>query len=141
MGTRRNSSNSNMSLNGKYQLDTSENYDVWLTAVGVPEDKMKMMCAAKPKMEISVNGDQLTANITIGEESFTSSITSGQESKAALPGGLEFQVNLTIAGSVAKGTFVFLGKSGDATLTFTDEGFTQVATVEGVTMKRIYKRQ
>jgi len=130
-----------MSINGTFVLDSSDNYDVWLLAVGVPEEKMKQMVAAKPKMEISVSGDQLSANITIGEESFSSTITSGKESKAALPGGLEFTVNLAIADNVAKGTFIFLGKSGDAELVFTDEGFTQTVTAEGVTMKRIYKRQ
>merc|ERR1712215_622145 len=110
-------------LNGTFVLESMENYDVWLTAVGVPEDKMKLMCLAKPKMDITANGDQLSANITIGEESFTSSITSGQESKALLPGGLEFLVNLTITDNVAKGTFTFLGKSGTAELVFSDAGF------------------
>merc|ERR1711942_91503 len=97
-----NSSSNTMSINGTFVLESMDNYDVWLLAVGVPEDKMKMMVAAKPKMEISVTGDQLSANITIGEESFSSTITSGKESKAAIPGRLEFTVNLAIADNVAK---------------------------------------
>merc|ERR1739842_238409 len=88
---------STWAIAGTYLLDTNENYDAWLTAVGMPEENMKRMVAAKPTMEISVNGGELTVNTKAGDKSFSNTITSGKESKATLPGGVEYTVTLTAA--------------------------------------------
>merc|ERR1712212_894470 len=102
---------------------------------------MKRMVAAKPTMEISVNGGELTVNTKAGDKSFTNTITSGKESKATLPGGIEYSITLTASGSTAKGTFNFLGVPGTVVCAFTDAGFTQTVNASSVTAVRVYKRQ
>merc|ERR1712142_90735 len=130
-----------MSIAGTYLLDSNDNYDKWLTAVGMPEENMKRMVAAKPTLEITVSGDEITVNTKAGDKSFSNTITNGKESKATLPGGVEYSITLTASGDTAKGTFNFLGKPGTVVCAFTDAGFTQTVNASGVTAVRVYKRQ
>merc|ERR1712243_82933 len=130
-----------MSIAGTYVLESNDNYDAWLTAVGMPEENRKRMVGAKPTIKLSVAGDQITVETSAGDKSFSNTITSGKESKATLPGGVDYTVCLTASGSEVKGTFNFLGKPGNAECVFTAAGFTQTVTAAGVTAKRTYKRQ
>ncbi|CAL4062203.1 unnamed protein product [Meganyctiphanes norvegica] len=130
-----------MSIAGTYVLESNSNYDAWLSAVGMPEENMKRMVAAKPIMEVAVSGSTVTVTTKANDKEFTNTITSGKESKASLPGGIDYSVNLTVSGSTIKGTFNFLGKPGNAELVFTAAGFSQTVTAAGVTAKRVYKRQ
>merc|ERR1712142_462502 len=128
-------------ITGTYLHESNDNYEAWLTAMGMPEEQRTLMMASKPTMEMALNGDQVTANIKSGDQSISNVLTSGKESSATLPGGIEIKVVLTATENTLKGTFDIMGKKGEADCVFNAEGFTQTVTSEGVTCKRIYKRQ
>ncbi|XP_068222486.1 fatty acid-binding protein, intestinal-like [Palaemon carinicauda] len=130
-----------MSLTGTYAFESNENYAEWLAAVGIPADSAAKMAAAKPSLEVNHSGDTVTVKTIAGDKNFTNTINLGKDSKATLPGGVEYTVNLTLSGNNLKGSYNFLGKSGDASVEVTGTGLVQKMTCNGITSKRTYKRQ
>ncbi|XP_064081467.1 fatty acid-binding protein 2, liver-like [Macrobrachium nipponense] len=130
-----------MSLNGTFVLESNENYSEWLSAIGIPADNAARMAAAKPTLEVSQSGDNVTIKTIAGDKTFTNTIALGKDSKATLPGGVEYSVNMTLSGSSLKGTYSFMGKSGEASVEISGSSLVQKMTCGGVTAKRTYKRQ
>ncbi|XP_042204835.1 fatty acid-binding protein, liver-like [Homarus americanus] len=130
-----------MAVAGTYLLSSNVQYSEWLSSLGIPADSVAKMVAAKPKVEITQSGNDLVVKTTVGEKNFTNTITVGKESKATLPGGVEYTMNLTLTGSTLKGTWSMGGKSGDASVKFTASGATQSMTLGDITAKRVYTRQ
>ncbi|TOF85603.1 hypothetical protein CGJ15_25850, partial [Vibrio parahaemolyticus] len=130
-----------MSIAGTYVHSSNELYSEWLTALGVPADSLAKLVAAKPTLEVSQSGNQIVVKTTAGDKNFTNTIKLGEDSKAELPGGIEYTVNMTKSGSSLEGTWTMGGKTGKATVTFTDSGVTQTMALGDVTAKRVYTRQ
>ncbi|KAK8378775.1 hypothetical protein O3P69_009473 [Scylla paramamosain] len=130
-----------MSIAGKYVLSSNENYGEWLAAVGIPADRIARLEQAKPQLEVSQNGNDLMVKTIAGDKDFTNTITLGKDSKAGLPGGIEYTLNMNLSGSTLTGTFNMAGKTGNATVEFTAAGITQTMTCCGKTAKRVYTRQ
>ncbi|KAK3879741.1 hypothetical protein Pcinc_015727 [Petrolisthes cinctipes] len=129
-----------MSVSGSYTLATNDKYSEWLSQVGLPADSIAKLVAAKPILEISHNGNTATVKTIAGDKNFTNTITLGQDSKASLPGGIEYTLNMNLSGSTLSGTYNFGGKTGTASVEFTASGANQTMTLGGVTAKRVYTR-
>uniref|UniRef100_A0A2P2IE43 Fatty acid binding protein 10 n=1 Tax=Hirondellea gigas TaxID=1518452 RepID=A0A2P2IE43_9CRUS len=130
-----------MSVAGKYVFESNENYSEWLTGVGIPADVAAKMAAAKPTLEVSQSCNDVSIKTVAGDKNFTNTITLGKDSKTTLPGGIEYTVNMTLSGTTLKGTYNFLGKSGEASVEISAAGLVQKMTLGDVTAKRTYKRQ
>merc|ERR1712035_234323 len=118
-----------MSISGKYVHTSNENYGEWLTAMGIPAEHIAKLEAAKPQLEITHSGDQVIVKTIAGDKNFSNTITLGQDSKASLPNGLEYSINMTRSGSTLSGTYCMAGKSGNASIEFTAAGATQIMSV------------
>ncbi|XP_045607490.1 fatty acid binding protein 1-B.1 [Procambarus clarkii] len=130
-----------MSVAGTYVLTSNENYLEWLTALGVPAERVTRMVAVKPKVVVSVTGSEVVVKTEAGDKSFTNTINLGKDSKAELPGGIEYVVNLSLSGSKLEGTWNLGDKSGTALVEFTASGATQTVVLGDITAKRVYSRQ
>jgi len=130
-----------MSIAGTYEYASHENYSEWLSAVGVPAENVARMVAAKPVLEVTHAGDVVTIKTIAGDKNFTNTLNLGKDSKATLPGGIEYTVNLALSGSTMKGKWSMGGKSGDASVEVTPAGLTQSMSIGGVTAKRVYSRK
>ncbi|XP_071549743.1 uncharacterized protein [Panulirus ornatus] len=132
-----------MSISGTYVLTSNENYSEWLTGLGVPADTVAKMVAAQPRMEVKEEEgtEALHIKTIVGEKEFENTLHMGSDSKATLPGGIEFTLNLTLSGSTIKGTWALGSKSGQASVVMTASGATQTMTLGDVTAKRHYTRQ
>jgi len=125
---------------GKWKLDSSENFDEYMKALGVSYMLRKMGASAKPSLVISAAGDQ----VTIKTESV-------KNTEISFKFGVEFD-EVTADGRKAKSTISKVSdkkwshvQNADISSTMDRElvdNDTMIVTCEakGVISKRIYKR-
>eukprot|EP01010_Urceolus_cornutus_P001608 NODE_2166_length_622_cov_314.755672_g1706_i0.p1 GENE.NODE_2166_length_622_cov_314.755672_g1706_i0~~NODE_2166_length_622_cov_314.755672_g1706_i0.p1 ORF type:complete len:133 (-),score=11.94 NODE_2166_length_622_cov_314.755672_g1706_i0:110-508(-) len=128
-------------ISGKYELESQENFEKWLVALGVPEAKANLMGKSKTVVEVSVAGTQLTMVYPARPDraEIKNVITLGQESEVDTPMGKN-KVNLAQDGNNLKGTVSGMGKTMNSTFAFSASGFVDTVVLGDVTATRRYKR-
>jgi len=132
-------------LIGSYAFEKNENFDEFLSQMGVPLIPRKVMCTVKPGVTISKDGDRWTVtfkiliknfNITfeLGKEFEEDNPVSGEKNKCIAD---DFNGNLRI-----KTTHEKSGTSSTRIFCPTDEGFTVCLKSEekNVEAKRYFKK-
>ncbi|CAG7823445.1 unnamed protein product [Allacma fusca] len=130
-----------MSITGKYELVSSENFDEYLAAVGVNTEFRKLAAVSKPVIEITENGNQYSfKTITSQGKVLETSFEDGKEFAEDTPDGRKVQSTITRNGNVFVQVQKLEGKTATTTRTFADGTLTAVAEADGVTATRVYKR-
>eukprot|EP00091_Calanus_sinicus_P005514 TRINITY_DN1595_c0_g1_i2.p1 TRINITY_DN1595_c0_g1~~TRINITY_DN1595_c0_g1_i2.p1 ORF type:complete len:149 (+),score=45.26 TRINITY_DN1595_c0_g1_i2:46-447(+) len=129
-------------IDGSYVHQKSEDFEAYLSAVGLPWVARKAAANTSPTVEISKDGDEWTLSIKTSIMSQVVKFVIGKEFEEKGPGGnvrksvasMEGE-NLMISSKTEKGEM-------RRTLVFTDEGMTMNmhAVAQDVKCKRIFKR-
>uniref|UniRef100_A0A3P9HTB6 Fatty acid binding protein 1b, tandem duplicate 1 n=1 Tax=Oryzias latipes TaxID=8090 RepID=A0A3P9HTB6_ORYLA len=70
-----------MSFTGKYQLESSENYEAFMKAVGISDENIQLTKGLKSITEMEENGDNFKVTVTTGSHVIINSFTIGQETE------------------------------------------------------------
>ncbi|KAM4699466.1 fatty acid-binding protein, liver-like isoform 2-T5 [Discoglossus pictus] len=87
-----------MSFSGTWQVYSQENYENFLSAVGLPEEIIKVAKDVNPVIEIQQNGDNFTVTSKTPKQSQTNSFTVGKESEITTVGGKTIKVTVNLEG-------------------------------------------
>ncbi|KAL4630144.1 fatty acid-binding protein, liver-type-like [Arapaima gigas] len=68
-----------MAFNGKYQLESHENFEAFMKAIGLPDDMIQKGKDIKSTSEIEQNGDSFKVTVTTGSKVLVNSFILGQE--------------------------------------------------------------
>ncbi|KAM4577592.1 fatty acid-binding protein, liver-type-like [Odontesthes bonariensis] len=70
-----------MSFSGKYQLESQENFEPFMKAMGLPDDLIQKGKDIKSISEIEETGDHFKVTITTGTKVMSNTFTIGQEAE------------------------------------------------------------
>ncbi|MEQ2222185.1 Fatty acid-binding protein, liver-type [Ilyodon furcidens] len=126
-----------MSFTGKYQLESQENFEPFMKALGIPDDLIQKGKDLKSISEIEEAGDNFKVTITTGSNVITNSFTIGQETEL-----------LSVTGEKVKGVVHREGnkltvslKGIESTTELVDANtLVNTTTVGGIVYKRTSKR-
>ncbi|XP_045563055.1 fatty acid-binding protein, liver-type isoform X1 [Salmo salar] len=76
-----------MSFSGKYQMETHENFESFMEAIGLPDELIQEGKDIKSISEIEETGDHFKVTVTTGTKILTNSFTIGQETELESPTG------------------------------------------------------
>ncbi|XP_037114705.1 fatty acid-binding protein, liver-type-like [Syngnathus acus] len=68
-----------MSFSGKYELESQENFEPFMKAIGLPDDLIQKGKDVKSISEIEENGNNFKVTVTTGTKVLVNSFTIGQE--------------------------------------------------------------
>lgn len=126
-------------LAGKWILESSENFDEYMTVLGVNIITRTMAKAAVPTQEIKVNGDEWYIKTSTTFKTTEISFKIGEEFDETTADGRKVKTTCTIDGNTLiqdqKGTHDSVLKRE-----LKDDKMVMVLTVQDVVCTRIYKR-
>ncbi|XP_051806244.1 fatty acid-binding protein, liver-type-like isoform X1 [Acanthochromis polyacanthus] len=70
-----------MSFSGKYQLESQENFEPFMKAIGLPDDLIQKGKDLKSISEIEQDGDNFKVTVTTGGKAIVNTFTLGQETE------------------------------------------------------------
>ncbi|XP_060894700.1 fatty acid-binding protein, liver-type-like [Labrus mixtus] len=70
-----------MSFSGKYQLESQENFEPFMKAIGLPDELIQKGKNIKSISEIEETGDTFKVTVTIGTKVLVNSFTIGKEAE------------------------------------------------------------
>ncbi|XP_060534427.1 fatty acid-binding protein, adipocyte-like isoform X2 [Cylas formicarius] len=127
-------------LGKKFKLESSDNFDEYMKALGVGLVTRKVGGAVSPVVELNKQGDEyvLTSNSTF--KNVVTKFKPGVEFDQETPDGRKVKATITVDGNklveVQKGAD---GKETTIERTFTDDEIKMVLSVDDITSTRIYK--
>ncbi|XP_020330658.1 fatty acid-binding protein, liver-type [Oncorhynchus kisutch] len=126
-----------MSFSGKYQLETHDNFEPFMKAIGLPDELIQEGKDIKSISEIEETGDHFKVTVTTGTKILTNSFTLGQETELETLTGEK--VNSVV---MREGNKLKVSLKGIDSVTELADANTLVntMTVAGITYKRISKR-
>ncbi|XP_021252775.1 fatty acid-binding protein, liver [Numida meleagris] len=126
-----------MSFSGKYELQYQENFEPFMKALGVPDDRIQKAKDIKSVSEIVQNGNKFKITVTTGPKVMTNEFTIGEECEMELLSGEKAKCIVNMEGNnklVAnlKGVTSVTELNGDT--------ITHTMTMGDLTYKRVSKR-
>ncbi|XP_068023748.1 fatty acid-binding protein, liver-like [Melanerpes formicivorus] len=112
-----------MSFTGKYELQSQENFEPFMKAIGLPDDQIQKGKDIKSTSEIVQDGKKFKFTVTTGSKVITNEFTLGEEFEFTLP-----------TGQKAKAVF---NLEGDNKLVGTMQGMTYVNELNGDIMTSV----
>ncbi|KAJ4942101.1 hypothetical protein JOQ06_011970 [Pogonophryne albipinna] len=70
-----------MSFSGRYQLESQENFEPFMKAIGLPDELIQKGKDIKSISEIEENGDHFKVTVTTGPKVLVNSFTIGKEAE------------------------------------------------------------
>uniref|UniRef100_H2ZTX3 Fatty acid binding protein 1 n=1 Tax=Latimeria chalumnae TaxID=7897 RepID=H2ZTX3_LATCH len=70
-----------MAFNGKYELESQENFEPFMKAIGLPDEMIQKGKDIKSISEIVQNGNTFKVVVTTGSKVLTNEFTIGQEAE------------------------------------------------------------
>ncbi|KAF3851239.1 Fatty acid-binding protein, liver-type [Dissostichus eleginoides] len=70
-----------MSFSGRYQLESQENFEPFMKAIGLPDELIQKGKDIKSISEIEENGDHFKVTVTTGTKVLVNSFTIGKEAE------------------------------------------------------------
>nr|WCO13214.1 fatty acid-binding protein 1 [Collichthys lucidus] len=70
-----------MSFSGKYQLESQENFEPFMKAIGLPDELIQKGKDIKSISEIEENGDNFKVTVTTGSKVLVNTFTLGKEAE------------------------------------------------------------
>nr|XP_046188195.1 fatty acid-binding protein, liver-type-like isoform X1 [Oncorhynchus gorbuscha]XP_046201153.1 fatty acid-binding protein, liver-type-like [Oncorhynchus gorbuscha] len=126
-----------MSFSGKYQLETHDNFEPFMKAIGLPDEFIQEGKDIKSISEIEETGDHFKVTVTTGTKLLTNSFTIGQETELESPTGEKVNSVVRREGNKLK----FSLKGIDSVTELADANtLVNTMTVAGIAYKRISKR-
>ncbi|KAM6985134.1 fatty acid-binding protein, liver-like [Aplochiton taeniatus] len=126
-----------MALSGKFQLQSQENFEPFMKAIGLPDELIQKGKDIKSISEIVQNGDHFTVTVTTGSKVMVNSFTVGQESELETLTGEKIKSVVNLVG----GNKLVVSLKGIESVTeFSGDTITNTMTLGNIVYKRISKR-
>uniref|UniRef100_A0A3Q1J6N9 Fatty acid-binding protein, liver n=2 Tax=Anabas testudineus TaxID=64144 RepID=A0A3Q1J6N9_ANATE len=127
----------NMSFAGKYQLESQENFEPFMKAVGLPDELIQKGKDIKSVSEIEESGDNFKVTVTTGSKVLVNSFTIGQEAELETLTGEKVKAVVRREGNKLK-----VNLKGIESVTELVDGNTIINTLTlgGIVYKRTSKR-
>ncbi|XP_026271769.1 fatty acid-binding protein, muscle isoform X1 [Frankliniella occidentalis] len=128
--------------NKKYKLDSSENFDDFMKALGVSFVTRQVGNAVSPVVHLTVDGDKYTLTSTSSFKTSTISFKLGEPFDQETPDGRKVKATITLEGD---NTLVEnqegSGKTTKIVREFSANEIKMILTVDNIVCTRIYKLQ
>ncbi|NXU18073.1 FABPL protein, partial [Pardalotus punctatus] len=126
-----------MSFTGKYQLQSQENFEAFMKALGLPEDQIQKGKDIKSISEIVQDGKKFKVTVTAGSKVLKNEFTLGEETEMQLMNGEKVKAIVRMEGNnkliaELKGMRSVTELNGDI--------ITHTITLGDITCKRVSKR-
>ncbi|XP_053556895.1 fatty acid-binding protein 1, liver-like [Bombina bombina] len=126
-----------MGLSGKYELQSHENFEPFMKAIGLPDELIQKGKDVKSISEIVQNGKHFKVTVTTGTKVLHNEFTIGEEAEIETLTGEKVKTVVQLEGDnklivQLKGITSISEQSGDI--------LTNIMTVGNITYKRISKR-
>ncbi|NWQ68333.1 FABPL protein, partial [Neopipo cinnamomea] len=126
-----------MSFTGKYELQSQENFEPFMKAIGLPDDQIQKGKDLKSITEIVQNGKKFKVTVTTGSKVLTNEFTIGEECEMELLTGDKAKALVQMEGNnklvaTVQGLKSITELNGDI--------ITHTITMGDLTFKRISKR-
>jgi|ERR1711915_92552 len=130
-------------IQGKYTLDSSENFDEFMKALGVGLVMRKLGQTSKPTVELTESNGEWLLKTTTAMKTTELKFKVGEEFNESTYDGRECKTKFTIedGNKLVQVQNATKGKSAKFVREFTDTEMIMVSECDGVQSKRIYKRQ
>ncbi|XP_014731737.1 PREDICTED: fatty acid-binding protein, liver [Sturnus vulgaris] len=126
-----------MSFAGKYQLQSQENFEPFMRALGLPEDEIQKGKDLKSISEIVQDGKKFKITVTTGSKVVKNEFTIGEESEIELLNGEKAKVVVQMEGDNKLVTQV---KGMKSVTEVNGDIITYTMTMGDLTLKRVSKR-
>ncbi|XP_070821016.1 fatty acid-binding protein, liver-type-like [Chaetodon trifascialis] len=93
-----------MSFTGKYQLESHENFEPFMKAIGIPDELIQKGKDLKSISEIEENGDNFKLTVTTGTKVIVNSFTIGKEAELETLTGEKIKAVIRREGNKLKGS-------------------------------------
>ncbi|XP_023250027.1 fatty acid-binding protein, liver [Seriola lalandi dorsalis] len=126
-----------MSFSGKFQLETQENFEPFMKAIGLPDDLIQKGKDIKSMSEIEETGDNFKVTVTTGSKVLVNNFTIGKEAELETITGEKVKAVVHREGNKLK-----VSLKGIESITELVDGNTIVNTMTlgGIVYKRTSKR-
>ncbi|XP_021951677.1 fatty acid-binding protein, heart [Folsomia candida] len=129
-----------MSITGRYELDTSDNFDSYLKAAGLNIAKRAAAAAARPTVEISEADGVYTIKTLSVFKNTTITFKLGEEFDEETADGRTAKTTITLEGNKLTQTQKIDPDESTTVREFTDAGMTATFTCKDAVATRTYKR-
>ncbi|XP_003468992.1 fatty acid-binding protein, liver-like [Cavia porcellus] len=126
-----------MSFSGKYQLQSQENFEAFMKAVGVPDDLIQKGKDAKGLTEIVQNGKHFKITITTGSKVMHNEFTVGEETEMDSITGEKIKSLVNLEGD---NKLVTMYKNIKSVTEINGDILTSTLTLGDIVFKRVSKR-
>ncbi|XP_066041474.1 fatty acid-binding protein, liver-like [Chamaea fasciata] len=126
-----------MSFTGKYELQSQENFEPFMRAIGLPEEQIQKGKDLKSVSEIVQDGKKFTMTVTTGSKVIKNQFTIGEESEMELMNGQKVKVVVQMEGN---NKLVAEVKGMKSVTELNGDTITHTMTVGDITLKRVSKR-
>ncbi|XP_034728078.1 fatty acid-binding protein, liver-type [Etheostoma cragini] len=126
-----------MSFSGKYQLESQENFEPFMKAIGLPDELIQKGKDIKSVSEIEENGDSFKVTVTTGSKVLVNTFTIGQEAELETVTGEKVKAVVQRDGNKLK---VSLKGIESVTELVDSHTIVNTMTVGGIVYKRTSKR-
>ncbi|KAM8974664.1 gastrotropin-like [Pelodytes ibericus] len=125
-----------MAFTGKYEVETQENYDAFMTLLGIPAEKIEKGRDFKIVTEVVQSGNDFTWSQIYPGHTMTNKFTAGQESELQTMSGKKFKATVNLEG----GKLVTNFEKYQHITEILDGKLVETSVAGGITFKRISKR-
>ncbi|EHA99111.1 Fatty acid-binding protein, liver [Heterocephalus glaber] len=126
-----------MNFSGKYQLQSQENFEPFMKAMGLPEDLIQKGKDIKAVSEIVQNGKNFKITVSTGNKVTKNEFTLGQESDMETMTGEKVKVVVNMEGD---NKLVTTFKNIKSVTELSGDTLTSTMTMGDIVFKRISKR-
>ncbi|XP_030213930.1 fatty acid-binding protein, liver-type [Gadus morhua] len=126
-----------MSFTGKYQLESQENFESFMKAIGLPDELIQKGKDIKSLSEIEENGDNFKVTVTTGTKVLVNTFIVGQEADLETVTGEKIKAVVKREGNKLK---VSLKGIESVTELVDANTIVNTMTLGGIVYKRISKR-
>ncbi|NWV51535.1 FABPL protein, partial [Daphoenositta chrysoptera] len=126
-----------MSFTGKYELQSQENFEPFMKALGLPEDQIQKGKDIKSISEIVQDGKKFKVTVTAGTKVMKNEFTIGEESELEMLNGEKVKAVVQMEGNNKLVTQV---KGMKSVTELNGDTITHTMTLGDLTFKRVSKR-
>ncbi|KAM7078259.1 fatty acid-binding protein, liver [Molossus nigricans] len=126
-----------MNFSGKYQLQSQENFESFMKAIGMPDDLIQKGKDIKGVTEIVQTGKHFKLTITTGSKVIQNEFTLGEESELELMTGEKVKAVVQLEG---ENRLVTSFKGIKSVSEFNGDTVTHTMTLGDIVFKRLSKR-
>ncbi|XP_067884845.1 fatty acid-binding protein 1, liver-like [Heterodontus francisci] len=126
-----------MDFSGQYELQSQENFELFMKALGVPDDMIEKIKDLKRVTKIVQNGEDFIIAIQTGDQVLVNNFTLGQETHVQTPAGEKVKAIMNLEG---ENKLVVNAKDFTSIAEFNGDLLTNTITFGNVVYKQISKK-